>query len=159
MRAGQRSLSIPLERKQHDDLDDARAVRAPRTVGTAHNALLPLVKLECVMRLQGLQSRPRRGRLPKEDDAGKPAGPAFAAERPNQKWIADFTHLWTAEGWLYVAAAIDLSSRRVVGWSMSAAIDGATRDGCAVSSGRSTVVAKSCRAKELDVEPQQVVPG
>ena len=44
----------------------------------------------------------------------------FEAERPNQKWIADFTYVWTAEGWLYVAAVIDLFSRRVVGWSMSA---------------------------------------
>ncbi|MFK4529334.1 transposase InsO family protein [Bradyrhizobium japonicum] len=46
----------------------------------------------------------------------------YVAERPNQKWIADFTYLWTAEGWLYVAAVIDLFSRRVVGWSMSAAM-------------------------------------
>ena len=30
------------------------------------------------------------------------------------------TYIWTAEGWLYVAAVIDLFSRRVVGWSMSA---------------------------------------
>jgi transposase InsO family protein len=36
--------------------------------------------------------------------------------------FADFTYLWTAEGWLYVAAVIDLFSRRVVGWSMSAAM-------------------------------------
>lgn len=43
----------------------------------------------------------------------------FEAERPNQKWIADFTYIWTAEDWLYVAAVIDLFSRRVVGWSMS----------------------------------------
>ena len=41
------------------------------------------------------------------------------AEAPNQKWIADFTYIWTAEGWLYVAVVIDLFSRRVVGWSMS----------------------------------------
>ena len=44
----------------------------------------------------------------------------FVAERPNQKWIADFTYSWTAEGWLYVAAVIDLFSRRVIGWSMNA---------------------------------------
>jgi putative transposase len=44
----------------------------------------------------------------------------FIAAQPNQKWIADFTYVWTAEGWLYVSAAIDLFSRRVVGWSMSA---------------------------------------
>ncbi len=36
------------------------------------------------------------------------------------KWIADFTYVWTAEGWLYVAAVVDLFSRRVVGWSMKA---------------------------------------
>ena len=43
----------------------------------------------------------------------------FTAEAPNQRWIADFTYIWTAEGWLYVAVVIDLFSRRVVGWSMS----------------------------------------
>ena len=44
----------------------------------------------------------------------------FYAAQPNRKWISDFTYIWTAEGWLYVAAVIDLFSRRVVGWSMSA---------------------------------------
>ena len=44
----------------------------------------------------------------------------FEASAPNRKWIADFTYIWTAEGWLYVAAVVDLFSRRVVGWSMSA---------------------------------------
>ena len=34
--------------------------------------------------------------------------------------LADFTYIWTAEGWLYFAAVIDLFSRRVIGWSMSA---------------------------------------
>ena len=44
----------------------------------------------------------------------------FTAQAPNQKWVADFTYIWTVEGWLYVAAIIDLFSRRVVGWSMQA---------------------------------------
>ena len=44
----------------------------------------------------------------------------FTATRPNQRWIADFTYVSTAEGWLYVAAVIDLFSRHVVGWSMKA---------------------------------------
>src|SRR5262249_58374912 len=60
----------------------------------------------------------------------RPAGPVarnvlartLEAAAPNRKWIADFTYVWTAEGWLYVAAVIDLFSRRVVGWSMSAAM-------------------------------------
>jgi hypothetical protein len=46
----------------------------------------------------------------------------FEAPAPNRKWIADFTCVWTAEGWLYVAAVVDLVSRRVAGWSMSAAM-------------------------------------
>lgn len=41
------------------------------------------------------------------------------ASARNQKWIADCTYIWTAQGWLYVAAVVDLYSRRVVGWSMS----------------------------------------
>ena len=32
--------------------------------------------------------------------------------------MADFTYIWTAEGWLYAAAVMDLYSRRIVGWSM-----------------------------------------
>ena len=44
----------------------------------------------------------------------------FTAASANRTWVADFTYLWTAEGWLYVAAVVDLFSRRVVGWSMHA---------------------------------------
>jgi transposase InsO family protein len=47
---------------------------------------------------------------------------AFEAPAPNRKWIADFTYVWTAEGWLYVAAIVDRFCRRVVGWSMNAAM-------------------------------------
>ena len=47
---------------------------------------------------------------------------ALTRPLPTAKWIADFTYVWTAEGWLYVAAVVDLFSRRVVGWSMSAAM-------------------------------------
>ena len=47
----------------------------------------------------------------------------FEAPAPNRKWIADFTYVWTAEGWLEVSSAVvDLFSRRVVGWSMNAAM-------------------------------------
>ncbi len=41
----------------------------------------------------------------------------FQADAPNQKWVADFTYIWTAEGWLYVAVVLDLYSHRAVGWS------------------------------------------
>ena len=81
------------------------------------------------MRLQGLAgaaSSPAaaegRGRSPVAVVAPNILDRQFEAERPNQKWIADFTYIWTAEGWLYVSAVIDLFSRRVVGWSMSASM-------------------------------------
>ena len=45
---------------------------------------------------------------------------AFEAKAPNQKRIADFAYIWAAEGRLYVAAVVDLFSRRVVGWTMKA---------------------------------------
>ncbi|MGY3464724.1 hypothetical protein ACVW0I_001595 [Bradyrhizobium sp. LM6.11] len=82
-----------------------------------------LHRIERLMRLQALRARPRRRRLPKDEGDRQVATVAsnvldrqFVAERPNQKWIADFTYIWTAEGWLYVSAVIDLFSRRVVGW-------------------------------------------
>lgn len=47
----------------------------------------------------------------------------FEAEAPNTKWVSDTTYVWTAEGWLYVAVILDLFSRLVVGWAMSASND------------------------------------
>lgn len=45
---------------------------------------------------------------------------AFTADAPNRKWLADFTYIWTAEGWPNVAVVLDLSARRIVCWSMQA---------------------------------------
>ncbi len=86
-----------------------------------------LHRIERLMRSQGLRARPRRRGLP-PDTGVRPSGilPAnvldrrFDAAAPNRKWVADFTYIWTTEGWLYVAVVLDLFSRRVVGWSMSA---------------------------------------
>jgi putative transposase len=83
-------------------------------------------RVERLMRRAQLVARPRRRRLPfdcglRPEHAIAPnvLDRQFAAAAANCKWVADFTYLWTAEGWLYVAAVIDLFSRRVVGWSMS----------------------------------------
>jgi putative transposase len=42
----------------------------------------------------------------------------FETERPNQVWVADITYIWTLQGWLYLAAVMDLYSRQIVGWAM-----------------------------------------
>ncbi|SLN78095.1 IS2 transposase TnpB [Roseisalinus antarcticus] len=84
-----------------------------------------LHRIERLMRINALRARPRRRGKPKDDGersviADNILDRDFQADRPNQKWLADFTYIWTAEGWLYVAVVLDLFSRRAVGWSMKA---------------------------------------
>ena len=93
----------------------------------AEDAPCGLHRIERLMRTQALRARPRRKRLPldmgeRHEAAANVLDRQFVATAPNQKWVADFTYIWTAEGWLYAAAVIDLFSRRVVGWSMSASM-------------------------------------
>lgn len=47
----------------------------------------------------------------------------FEAEQPNQIWVSDITYIWTEEGWLYLAAFLDLFSRKIVGWAVSERIN------------------------------------
>src|SRR3981189_470668 len=42
----------------------------------------------------------------------------FTTAAPNRIWLADITYIPTAEGWLYLAAIMDLFSRKIVGWAM-----------------------------------------
>ena len=84
-----------------------------------------LHQIERLMRQNAMRARPKRRRTPKDDGersviADNILDRDFQADRPNQKWLADFTYTWTAEGWLYVALVLDLFSRRIDGWSMKA---------------------------------------
>ena len=86
-----------------------------------------LHRIERLMRLQALRARPRRRRLPADRGersilADNLLDRQFQADAANQKWVADFTYLWTAEGWLYVAVVLDLYSRRIVDWSMQSSM-------------------------------------
>jgi putative transposase len=79
-----------------------------------------------LMRAAGLRGRRRRRDRPMDSGERNAALIApnrlerqFQAERPNSRWVADFTYVPTGEGWLFVAAVLDLFSRRIVGWSMS----------------------------------------
>jgi putative transposase len=127
----------PSARARSDEMLGARVrasfIASYRTYGARrvwHDVLAEgqpcgLHRIERLMRQQALKARPRRRGLPRDDGqrsviAENVLDRQFSAEAPNQKWVADFTYIWTAEGWLHVAAVIDLFSRRVVGWSMSA---------------------------------------
>lgn len=48
----------------------------------------------------------------------------FESVAANHRWTADITHLWTRQGWLYLAVILDLYSRYVVGWATGRRIDG-----------------------------------
>ncbi|WP_371827045.1 IS3 family transposase [Microvirga sp. VF16] len=78
-----------------------------------------------LMRENGLKARQKR-RFKRTTDSHHafPVAPNlleqdFSAERPNQKWNADISYVWTGEGWLYLAVILDLFARRVVGWAVS----------------------------------------
>jgi putative transposase len=81
-------------------------------------------RTERLMRQNAMKAKPRRLFPKDEGSAATTRAPnlldrQLKAGSPNVKWIADFTYIWTVEGWLYVAAIVDLFSRRVAGWSMS----------------------------------------
>ena len=82
-----------------------------------------------VMHDIGLYSRVRRRFVVTTDSVHVMAvaenllGRDFTARDPNQKWVADITYIPTVQGWLYLAAVMDLYSRRIVGWAMSKHID------------------------------------
>ena len=58
----------------------------------------------------------------------------FKAERPNACWLSDVTYIPTREGWLYLAAILDVYSRAIVGWAMSPSLGGQlTTDALAIA--------------------------
>lgn len=78
-----------------------------------------------LMRENGLKAlQKRRFKKTTDSEHGSPVAPNvldqdFIAEQPNEKWGADISYIWTAEGWLYLAIVVDLFSRRIVGWATS----------------------------------------
>jgi len=78
-----------------------------------------------LMRLDHIAARRTHRRIPRTTQKDPSALPAlnllnqdFSSPAPHRKWVSDITYIDTAEGWLYLAAVLDLFSRRVVGWAM-----------------------------------------
>jgi transposase InsO family protein len=77
------------------------------------------------MREQGLRGLPRRRsfRVTTTTDPSLAVAPnhldrCFQFDELDSTWASDLTYLWTQEGWLYLAAILDLCSRKVIGWSL-----------------------------------------
>jgi transposase InsO family protein len=82
-------------------------------------------RVERLMRqngLRGCSSRKRRV-CTTDSDHDQPVAPNLLLERaapsrPNEVWVADITYVPTAQGWLFLAAVMDLYSRQILGWSV-----------------------------------------
>lgn len=78
-----------------------------------------------LMRKAGIQARRKQGykcttkRNETHTVAPNLLAQDFHAEAVNETWLADITYIDTHEGWLYLAAILDVYSRKIVGWSMS----------------------------------------
>ncbi len=82
-------------------------------------------RVERLMRREGIVGRKkRRFRHTTDSNHPDPIAPntlnrTINVPLPNTAWVTDVTYVWTREGWLYLAAILDLFSRRVVGWAAS----------------------------------------
>ena len=116
-------------------LDDIRLIHhescgtygSPRVhaVLHGHDRRVGRSRVERLMRhagIRGLAALPRRTRTT-DSRHGYPIAPNrlgrnFIAAAPGQVWLADITYIPTGEGWLYLAAILDMHSRKIVGWCM-----------------------------------------
>lgn len=82
-------------------------------------------RIERLMRRYGIRAIMLRPRSVRTTDSRHdlPIAPNlldrnFTAPAPNRVWLADITYIPTGEGWLYLAAVMDLYTRKIVGWAM-----------------------------------------
>jgi putative transposase len=117
---------VPLVIKAHQR--GRKAYGAPRIVRELRDEGVRISKRRCarLMRDQGIRGKKNQRRRPRTTDskhAHAPAPNLLANARPptgpNQIWGTDITYIRTGEGWLYLAAILDLWSRRVIGWACS----------------------------------------
>src|SRR6267378_1416268 len=106
----------------------ASAPSAEQAALRAEGRQVSINRVARLMRRHGIQGR-RKRRAPRTTDSkhALPVAPnlldrQFAATTPNKVWLADITYIPTGEGWLYLAVVLDMFSRKVVGWAMSATI-------------------------------------
>jgi putative transposase len=114
------------ESRQRYGAPKIHAALRRRGISCGHNRVARL------MRVDGLRAkRCRAFRLTTQSQHQQPVAPNHLARRfsptenveRDRAWAADITYLPTREGWLYLAAVLDLSSRRVVGWCADARLD------------------------------------
>jgi putative transposase len=110
----------------HSHRRSRRTYGAPRIVKDLQQEGTPISKRRCtrLMKAQGIQGRKKHRTKPRTTDSRQTQAPApnrleerAAPTDRDQIWVTDITCIPTHEGWLYLAAIVDLWSRRVVGWA------------------------------------------
>jgi transposase InsO family protein len=117
-------LLLPIQRVWHSNMQVYGADKVWKQMNREDIAVARCT-VERLMKRLGLQGV-RRGKSVRTTvpDTSAPCpldrvNRVFAAERPNQLWVSDFTYVSTWQGWLYVAFVIDVFARRIVGWRVS----------------------------------------
>ncbi len=102
------------------DLRGAAGARGAAGVAVARQRVARLMR---ALGRQGVTRRRRRCTTRRDREAAVAPDRVqrrFEAAKPNQVWVADITYVPTQEGFLYLATVLDVFSRKVVGWAMSA---------------------------------------
>jgi transposase InsO family protein len=115
-----------LHEQSRETYGSPRIVMELRKSGVRHGRN----RIARLMKQEGLCGRQKaRYRVQTTDsNHDEPIAPNRLAEAPkatapNQIWVADITYIETGENWLFVAAIMDLYSRKIVGWAMGEHID------------------------------------
>ena len=116
-------LAIYIKHKKH--------YGSPRIHDELHDMGIPCSKkrVERLMQDLGIKARfKRQFRITTNSNHNYPVASnrlnrQFQVDAPNRVWVADITYIRTFEGWLYLAAVMDLFSRKIIGWSMSNTIN------------------------------------
>ena len=112
--------------------ENRRCYGSPRMTQTLRHQGLMIGKnrVARLMREHGIRAKGKRAFRPRTTDsrhaeriAPNQLKQLPSLNRPNQAWVADITYIWTATGWVYLAAVMDLFSRRIVGWSLGTSLE------------------------------------
>ena len=105
--------------------------RRLRTAMVARGQVVGRHRIRTLMRIIGLRPVWRRKFVHATDSKHTMAvspnvlDRQFEQAQPNQAWVCDITYIRTRGGWLYLAAVLDLHSRKIVGWAMAKAMPAA----------------------------------
>ncbi len=121
-----------LEHIQRVHQESRRTYGSPRVTQQLARERIPcghnrVARLMQVHNIRAKRKHPFRPRTTQSRHA-QPVAPnrlrqVAAPTRPDRAWVADITYIWTLTGWVYLAAVMDLYSRRIVGWTLGESLE------------------------------------